>query len=837
MNLSKIKRVIKCVLMFILSIQLFIMVSACSPEDREVPFDPVVSASMYMDQYDIHRMLEVILYSSENELMSDDEIISALEDLMHKMQLSDLYFNNSHMINTKLKGRTVGAVKNELGLPIGGGHGYPIIKGEYTYTVNNADQLKAAAAQAKSGDVIWIENGSKIDMTSLTIAENYTMVLNEGVTLASDRGVDGSLGGIIFTTAVRSKPLIEAAANVTISGVVIQGGDPNERKYPIPSKGAGVSVVGSGFKMENCEVSGFAFASVEILTGENHVISHNYIHHNRSLQSGYGIFVDDASVVIDSNLFNYNRISVLGSGAKNCSMEVTNNVEMGTCLDHAIQMNELKKGKEISSGDSLIIKNNTFFNDTSPVKVTVIPQNGITIADNYFGLALDEYDNSYFYGEESEFLYVVVFENNAYGLLEKIKTDEEKIDYLSLHTAEMKTTNIMSRLFFGDVVKVYGMVRDAYIAMDNKDENVKLTDVLHKAIRTIEQFEEQAYEYLDKPYVEMNGDIYGVIVDDNPLGGGNGYKDIITTGDYIVETSKELIQALMYAKSGEVIFVKGDAVIDLTTITASLIIPEGVTLASDRGYNNSPGALIYSDAFVSPMFTARGNVRITGLTLRGADWERRMDHHARAFSGTNAPGSTYFYLLKTINGIYCNSSNLTIDNCELSGFSHAAIYVPNGTGHHFHHNYMHHNQRHGLGYCVTHGTAYSVIEYNLLNANRHDLAATGAPNSGYVARHNLQLGTSLSHCFDVHGGRDRNDGTNIAGELILMHNNVFLSDQHPYWIRGIPTELQDFYNNIVYYPLEKFNAAKLYGANDAEKEKFSIRNNIFNAMESAVIVP
>ena len=35
-----------------------------------------------------------------------------------------------------------------------------------------------------------------------------------------------------------------------------------------------------------------------------------------------------------------------------------------------------------------------------------------------------------------------------------------------------------------------------------------------------------------------------------------------------------------------------------------------------------------------------------------------------------------------------------------------------------------------------------------------------------MARHNIELGVSLSHCFDMHGGRDREDGTDIAGALV-----------------------------------------------------------------------
>jgi hypothetical protein len=50
-----------------------------------------------------------------------------------------------------------------------------------------------------------------------------------------------------------------------------------------------------------------------------------------------------------------------------------------------------------------------------------------------------------------------------------------------------------------------------------------------------------------------------------------------------------------------------------------LEVPEGVTLAGDRGHNGSKGALLSSDALKTPVLirAAGPNVRITGLHIRG----------------------------------------------------------------------------------------------------------------------------------------------------------------------------------------------------------------------------
>ncbi len=64
-----------------------------------------------------------------------------------------------------------------------------------------------------------------------------------------------------------------------------------------------------------------------------------------------------------------------------------------------------------------------------------------------------------------------------------------------------------------------------------------------------------------------------------------------------------------------------------------------------------------------------------------------------------------------------------------------------------------------------------------------------------MARHNVELGVSLSHCFDMHGGRDRKDGTDIAGTSIEIYHNTFRAPQTPVVIRGVPQEKCDVHHN------------------------------------------
>jgi len=300
-------------------------------------------------------------------------------------------------------------------------------------------------------------------------------------------------------------------------------------------------------------------------------------------------------------------------------------------------------------------------------------------------------------------------------------------------------------------------------------------------------------ERIGQTWIEMNGSVYGASPDDRgPIGGAAGYKPVVTGGDVKVTTLEELLAALGQARAGGVIFVDAQAEIDCTErvhVDQLVIeIPAGVTLAGDRGHNGSRGALIFSDTFgTSPLIRAAGdNVRVTGLRIRGPDPKRRMEHHRRSFA--EGRGAAYYYKFPTSDGIATDRDRLEVDNCELAGFSHAAVRLNAGRDHHIHHNYIHHCQYNGLGYGVFNDHAVSRIAYNVFDWNRHSIAGTGQPGSGYEADHNVQLRHCLSHCFDMHGGADRGDGTDIAGAWLTAHHNTFSCPMQAVRIRGAPEQ-------------------------------------------------
>ena len=302
-------------------------------------------------------------------------------------------------------------------------------------------------------------------------------------------------------------------------------------------------------------------------------------------------------------------------------------------------------------------------------------------------------------------------------------------------------------------------------------------------------------------WVDVRGVVYGAKADERgPIGGGDGYTKIVTRGDYVVKDVDALLAALSKAKAGQVVFIAGEVEIDLTALIyieqLVLEVPGGVTLAGSRGLDGSAGALLTSDALKTPVMIRAGgpDVRITGLRIRGPNTKRYLDHHRRSFS-QGGEGHEYYYKLPTSNGLSTKHDRLEVDNCDISGFSHAGVDLVAGEGHHIHHCYIHHCQYQGLGYGVCHNTASSLIEQNLFNWNRHSIAGTGRPGNSYVARNNVELGVSLSHCFDMHGGRDRKDGTDIAGTSIEIYNNTFRAPQIPVVIRGVPEDKCEVHHN------------------------------------------
>ena len=272
----------------------------------------------------------------------------------------------------------------------------------------------------------------------------------------------------------------------------------------------------------------------------------------------------------------------------------------------------------------------------------------------------------------------------------------------------------------------------------------------------------------------------------NPIGGGEGYAPIFTTGDFVVRTKQELLDALQSAGPGQIVFVPHGVEIDLTG-ERNIQIPGGVTLAGTRGLDGSPGSRIFTTWRRSHTLfrTAGYDVRVTGLRFEGAygGTERVADH-----SGFLSVGH----------------SGAEIDNCEIYNFPVSGVGVRStAIGVRIHHNDIHHITRGGLGYGVSTSSSDVRIIANRFDHGRHHIASSGAPGSGYEAAWNLVGPNAISHHFDMHGGRDRGDGTDIAGDWVRIHHNTFQGRHRHVVIRGTPSQGAEIHHNWFTRPPSK----------------------------------
>ncbi len=281
----------------------------------------------------------------------------------------------------------------------------------------------------------------------------------------------------------------------------------------------------------------------------------------------------------------------------------------------------------------------------------------------------------------------------------------------------------------------------------------------------------------------------------DPIGGGPGYTSYVDPSKAVrVRTLQDLRQALSSARPGGLIYVNDDADIDATG-SGGMEIPGGVTLASGRGMNGSPGALIrYTDYETAGVFVTGGpGVRVTGIRLVGPDSEEH----------------TSAYELPNSNGIRILHPRAEVDNCDVSGFSHAGVFLANaGKGARIHHNFLHHCRRSGLGYGVCLAESQAYIFANRFLNNRHDIAGTGRAGTSYLACSNISDITDgrVSHAFDMHGNHESRRPEEVvehfAGDWIVICHNTFRSyaPRNYTVIRGRPRQHVTLFANEYHNP-------------------------------------
>lgn len=288
------------------------------------------------------------------------------------------------------------------------------------------------------------------------------------------------------------------------------------------------------------------------------------------------------------------------------------------------------------------------------------------------------------------------------------------------------------------------------------------------------------------------------------IGGGNGYPHTVSRSQAtkVVESRSALLSAMKNASSSDVIYIPGDASINLTGVSSAPIGASGMTLASNRGQGGSKGGRIIANDLASAntrgvFKTSKSNIRITGIRWEGPrpDWfDPGGNHHSYAAEALH---------------ISEGGNNWEIDNNHFDGWSGQAI---NQWGNQLqlHSNRFTRCQEEGLGYGIEIQKGMQYITCNYFNECRHDVASTGRPGTGYIARNNVCgiTNSAYGHSMDVHGypsGGDR------AGDTCIIENNTIMrrpknSSRSRYkqdggvHVRGVPADKCVVRNNWFKHP-------------------------------------
>jgi hypothetical protein len=303
-----------------------------------------------------------------------------------------------------------------------------------------------------------------------------------------------------------------------------------------------------------------------------------------------------------------------------------------------------------------------------------------------------------------------------------------------------------------------------------------------------------------------------------------------------------------------------------------LHIPAGVTLESDRSTRHAGGLLYMSQNLTYPtaMLQLRSGDRVTGLRLLGYSFGRGGDE-------TYTIGDKY----GTTDGLNVSQPDVLIDNNEIAGWPGSGVAVhdlmyanwppPGGVMNEPHppkhsqedrlitslagrvritNNFIHNNVGCTDGYGVNVGGAsgFALIDHNVFDYDKHDVAGGGATGTGYIASSNLVL-TDGVECrgdsgkgsltygghFDMHGtaggpGSGHVGGT--AGTYIEIRNNAIRGEQRfhihfghafnrraAFDIRGTPTDKAIFVGNVT--EASDGDAVDVSGADQGSLERHS----------------
>lgn len=257
-----------------------------------------------------------------------------------------------------------------------------------------------------------------------------------------------------------------------------------------------------------------------------------------------------------------------------------------------------------------------------------------------------------------------------------------------------------------------------------------------------------------------------------PIGGGAGYVTGLKSGGATVRTLAELTAALAVARPGDIVRTAHDTTIDFTG--APITVPEGVTLAGDRGVEGGAGPLLFAKPSGSEWFIRLENgARLTGVRVRSTNpLLKDVD---------TSPSDPAGYAVTCRNG--------EVDNCEISQFQRGGVALLRDSDRsHIHHNHLHDIAAYPV--FLGNGTGDGhLIEANRIEWAWHAVGCNGSRGSGYTAQYNEFIrvvrpkifetsGFSPPNwCLDVHENKGaETKPPRPATRRLIVHHNTFLAE-------------------------------------------------------------
>ena len=289
----------------------------------------------------------------------------------------------------------------------GGGHGYPdavprvdaCMKVVATY-----DELVAALDTAQSGEIVYVDDDARIDVTGPTLC------IPEGVWLASGRGVNGSAGALLYGTEIVGRALLAACGpDVRLTGIRLHGPDPGQCPPQNPNactgedrtggrncrdcmpRTTGIRTTDDRLEVDNTEIAGFALAAVALSDSVGHRVHHSDLHHNQRQGLGYGVLLGRGQtgvvqVLVDHNRMDYMRHAIAGSGEPGQDYEARDNLVLEHANGHVFDMHgeneNTDNGSELAGGEMLIHRNTVLVDSHHTLVVRGRPAHGAWLYDN-----------------------------------------------------------------------------------------------------------------------------------------------------------------------------------------------------------------------------------------------------------------------------------------------------------------------------------------------------------------------------------------------------------------------------------------------------------------------